>query len=190
MYLKQTPAIIPQQPGIVILSGCKRLELWSPARPHRLPMGWQRGHRDAPQPAALPGRRSGGPGCSQARPRPGQAIICSARLPCYPWFQKLTLPSPAPSPGRGHPVLLSLAPMQTLPKETARLPPKKKKKRAESPNLASDGSQPWQDHQGLNHQHPQDQHGFGSLYPSAPLGFPTSRMLQGKAQEARRFFPK
>ena len=190
LYLKQTPAIIPQQAGIVILSGCKRLGLWSPARPHRLPVGWQRGHHDAPQPAALPDRRSGSPGCSQARLRPSQTVICSARLPRHPWHRNLPLPSLAPCPGWGHPMLLSLAPAQTLPRATARLPPKKEKKGAESPSLASAGSHPWPEVEGSTTSIPKTSTDSAPCIPALPWDFPHPGCSRERRGKPKSFAPK
>lgn len=70
-------------------------------------------------------------------------------------------------------------------------PSQKEKKGTKSPN--SVGSQ-W-DHfllgsQRLDRQHCQDQHIFGSLHPSTPLGFPTSRMLQEVTLKAQKFCPE
>lgn len=118
---------------------------------------------------------------SMAEAWPDHYLLCKAALPLSAKICSF--------PGQGHPVLLSLAPAQTLLWETARLPPKQKK-RGRKPKFGFKAITALAGGHGLDHQHPQVQHRFSSLHPSAPLGFPTSGMLQRKAWEAQSFCPK
>lgn len=146
LYPRQTPGIIPQQASIVILSGSKRLGLRSPARPHWLPMRQAAaGSPGLPAPALL------SPSTAQSQQRSSApAKLHLHHYLCLKTASPSAGPKSAPSspsswPGWGRPMLLSLAPAQTLLWDAARLPPRKNRggKRAESSNLASLGLQPW-----------------------------------------------
>lgn len=119
-----------------------------------------------------------------AVPRRGQAVICSAWLSGRPSCPNLPLPSLSPCPGPP----CAPQPAQMLPWETTRRLPKRKKK-DRKPKFGFSRITALTAGQGL------DQHRFGCLHCSNPLGFPTSRMLLGSPKVlsqracAKRDFP-
>lgn len=182
LYLKQTPAIIPQRTGIVILSGCKRLVLWSPARPH-----WWGGSGATTSPRSRQHSLAAGP-VAPAVPRPGQGPAGPLSAPQgFPTIHRAEMcPFPRQtSPWPGPPGAAQAGACTNLLVGDGQTHSQEEKKGAESPNLASAGSQPWQEVEGSTTSIPETSKDSAPCIPALPWGYPhpgCSRERPGKPE--------